>query len=262
MQLILTLLELGLVNSRLILDDPLAALQIFSRDPTLQARAVLIGGEQLTIIELQKAYLEEVKRHADMGLFNGIVPCAKEIIALWEEALGNFAKQDFISLARRGIDWILKLMAIERTMDQNSSHDWSSPEIKVIDHMYSSLDSDGLYWAYEASGLIEPLVTPERIAYFATNPPSDTRAWTRAMLLRSATPASVVSVDWDRIMFKMRSRYNWPTYRTFNMANPLGYTQAEMQHIFDNSLDFPDLLDALEFESLNNTHMTDALSAH
>ncbi len=36
MQLILTLLELGLVNSRLILDDPLDALQSYSHDPTLQ----------------------------------------------------------------------------------------------------------------------------------------------------------------------------------------------------------------------------------
>src|ERR1035441_2033701 len=45
MQLILTLLELGLVNSRLILDDPLAALYSYSRDPALQASAELINGE-------------------------------------------------------------------------------------------------------------------------------------------------------------------------------------------------------------------------
>jgi len=262
MQLILTLLELGLVNSRLILDDPLAALQKFSRDPTLQARAELIGGEQLTLLELQKAYLEEVKRHADQGLFEGIVPHCEKIIALWEDALNSFEKQDFRALARRGIDWVLKLMAIDRSMDQNAGLDWSSPEIKVIDHMYSSLDSDGLYWAYESSGVTEQLVTPERIAYFAANPPPDTRAWTRAMLLRSAAPGSVFSVDWDAIIFKLRGRYNWPAYRTFNMANPLGYTQAEAQHIFDDSLDFADLLDALEFESFDNTLTADAVSAH
>jgi proteasome accessory factor A len=262
MQLILTLLELGLVNSRLILDDPLAALQNFSRDPSFQARAELIGGEQLTLLELQTAYLEEVKRHADQGIFKGIVPRAEEIIALWEDALNSFAKQDFRSLARRGIDWVLKLMAIERAMDQNSSLEWNSPDIKVIDHLYSSLDNDGLYWAYESNGFTEQLVTPEHIARFVMNPPPDTRAWTRAMLLRSATPGSVVSVDWDMITFKLRGRYNWPTYRTFNMANPLGYTQVEAQHIFDDSLDFASLLDALESEAFDRTLTADIISAH
>jgi proteasome accessory factor A len=262
MQLILTLLELGLVNSRLILDDPLAALQSYSRDPALQARVELIGGEQLTLLELQTAYLEEVKRHADKGLFNGIVPRAAEIIALWEDALNIFAKRDYMAAARRGIDWILKLIAIERSMDQNAGMDWNSPEIKVIDHLYSSLDNDGLYWAYEASGLTEQLVTPERIAHFAVNPPLDTRAWTRAMLLRSAAPDSVVSVDWDSITFKLRGRYNWPTYRTFHMDNPLGYTQADAQEIFDSSLDFPSLLDALESNSYDSTLTAESLSTH
>jgi hypothetical protein len=46
------------------------------------------------------------------------------------------------------------------------------------------------------------------------------------------------------------------------MANPLGYTQAEAQHIFDDSLDFADLLDALEFESFDKTLTADAVSAH
>jgi hypothetical protein len=66
------------------------------------------------------------------------------------------------------------------------------------------------------------------------------------MLLRRAAPDSVVSVDWDTITFKLRGRYSWPSHRTFDMANPLGCTQAEAQHIFDSSLGFADLLDALE----------------
>ena len=260
MQLILTLLELGLVNSRLILDDPLDALQSYSHDPSLQASARLINGEQLTLVELQSAFLEEVKRYAAQGVFTGIVPEYEEIIALWEGAVDNFAKRNLMAAARGGIDWVLKLMVIERSMDQHAGLDWDSPEVKVIDHLYSSLDTDGLYWAYESGGFTRQLVTPERIAYFAQNPPPDTRAWTRAMLLRRATPGSVFSVDWDTITFKMRGRYNWPTYRTFNMTNPLEHTQAEAQKIFDSPLDFADLLDALESDSCNTTLTVDALT--
>ena len=64
MQLILTLLDLGLINPRLILDDPLAALQCYSHDPTLKTRAELISGERITALELQCAFLDEVKRQA------------------------------------------------------------------------------------------------------------------------------------------------------------------------------------------------------
>jgi proteasome accessory factor A len=247
MQLILTLIELGLVNSRLILDDPLAALQSYSCDPTLQARAELISGESLTAVELQSGYLEEVKRYAAQGVFEGIVPRAEEIIALWEDTISKLAAGDLMAVAPR-LDWVMKLLAIERTMEQRPELDWESPEVKVIDHLYSSLDNDGLYWAYENSGFAEQLVSPERIAHFVLNPPADTRAWTRAMLLRRAHSdgVEVTSVDWDSMTFKLRGRYAWPSYRTFDLENPLGLTQAEAQQIFDSSQNFAELLDGLE----------------
>ena len=89
-----------------------------------------------------------------------------------------------MALAPR-LDWVMKLMAIERALEQHPDLDWDSPEVKVLDHLYSSLGDDGLYRAYEASGFTEQLVSPERIAHFAANPPADTRAWTRAMLLQA-----------------------------------------------------------------------------
>ncbi len=247
MQLILTLLELGLINPRLILDEPLAALHSYSHDPTLKASAELISGERLTALQLQCAYLDEVKRHAAQGVFEGIVPRFEEIIALWEDTLNKFIQGDLMALAPR-LDWIQKLMAIERAMEQHPELDWDSPEVKVIDHLYSSLDDDGLYWAYEGCGFAEQLVTPEQITHFTANPPADTRAWTRAMLLRRASSdnVEVESVDWDRITFKIRGRHAWPSYRAFDMADPLGFTQDLAQPIFDSCGEFGDLLDGLE----------------
>jgi len=244
MQLVLTLIELGLVNPRLILDDPLAALQSYSHDPTLKARAELISGERVSAIELQRGFLEEVKRYAAQGIFDGAVSRAGEIIALWEDTVEKLAKEDWLAVAPR-LDWVMKLMAIERAMEQRPELDWGSPELKVIDHLYSSLDDDGLYWAYEASGFIEQLVTEERISHFTANPPEDTRAWTRAMLLRRAAAGSIASVDWDRISFKLRGKHSWPYYRTLDLADPLGFTRAEAEPIFESSLDLEEALDAL-----------------
>jgi proteasome accessory factor A len=263
MQLILTLMEMGHVNSRLMLDDPLAALQSFSCDPTLKARAELVSGKRATALELQSAYLEEVKRYAAQGVFAGVVPRAEEIVALWEDTVSKMAQGDLMAVAPR-LDWVMKLLAIERTMEQRPDLDWDSPEIKVVDQMYSSLDSDGLYWAYENSGFAEQLVPPERIAHFETNPPADTRAWTRAMLLRRATEENVEveTVDWDRITFKVRGRYAWPSYRVFDMADPLSFTESEAQAIFDSSEDFGDLLDGLESLASGKEALLDSIAVN
>jgi Pup amidohydrolase len=263
MQLMLTLLELGLVNPRLILDDPLAALQSYSHDATLKARAELITGPRLTALELQCACLDEVKRHAARGVFEGIVPRFEDIIALWEDTLNKFIHGDLMALAPR-LDWVMKLMAIERAMEQRPELDWDSPEIKVIDHLYSSLDDDGLYRAYEGCGFAEQLVPPERAEHFSAQPPSDTRAWTRAMLLRRAMSGNVEveSVDWDRITFKIRGRYAWPSYRTLDLADPLGFTQQLAQPIFDGCSDFEDLLDGLDSLSAGETIPRDAIAVN
>lgn len=263
MQLILTLLELGLVNPELILDEPLEALHCFSRDPKLKACSELISGESLTALELQCAFLDEVKQRAAQGVFEEAVPRFEEIIGLWEDTLNKFIRGDLMALAPR-LDWVMKLMAVERAMDERSGLDWDSPEIKMIDHLYSSLDDDGLYRAYEASGFTEQLVPPERIDHFTSNPPTDTRAWTRAMLLRRALRdhVEVENVDWDRITFKIRHECAWPTYRTLDMPTPLGFTQDLAQPIFDSCEDFGHLLDGLESLSTGAALPSDAIAVN
>ena len=245
MQLILTLLELGLVNTRLALDDPIDSVWRYSHDPTLRVRAELITGKRLSAVELQSAYLEEVKRYAARGVFEGIVPRADEIIALWEDTVTKLARKDWMAAAPR-LDWIMKLMTIDRAMDQRPELSWTSPEVKVIDMLYSDLDVDGLYWSYEADGFAEQLVPAERIAYFTENPPEDTRAWLRSALLRRADPSTVVSVDWDAITFKLRGKHNWSYFRTVDLADPLRGTKADVESLFEQCADFDDLLDALE----------------
>ncbi len=254
MQLILTLIELDLVNARLILEDPLEALCAYSRDPALRAKGRLIGGESITALELQSAYLEDVERYAARGVFEGLVPRANEIIRFWEDTLEKMAGGDLMSLAPR-LDWVRKLAAIERALEQCSKRDWQSPETKVIDHMYSSLSDQGLYRAYEAGGMMEQLVSDEEVARFTTDPPPDTRAWTRAMLLRRACEEGVEvhAVDWDRITFRVRGRNGWPTYRTVLLEDPLGFTEKAAKPLFDRSGGFADLIDGLESLGRDNS---------
>jgi hypothetical protein len=138
--------------------------------------------------------------------------------------------RDYGALARR-LDWVLKLQILQRARQQRPGLNWSSAELKHLDFMYASLE-DGLYWNLEKCGLVNILVATEAIEHFRNEPPENTRAWTRAMLLRLAEPQQVTRVDWDSITFSLKGDYYWPRESTIKLTNPLGFTRTACQRIF------------------------------
>jgi len=247
----------------LLLDDPVEAVVRWSQDPTLQVRASLTNGEQLTAVELQLRFLDAAKRFVAEGGCDALVPRADEIVALWEDTLVKLQAGDFESLASR-LDWVLKLSVLQQVLDENPKLNWDSPEIKHLDHLYSSLDSsEGLYWAFEKSGLLERVVADEDIERFTVSPPDDTRAWTRAMLLRWAGPDAVDDVDWDSIRFKTGYERYRTIYRRLELANPLAFTRSACEGAFETAATLDELLDLLggPVEDRNQREITVANSA-
>lgn len=245
MQLALAMMEGGQVDPSLVLDDPLAAVGLYSRDPTLQARARMAAGEAATAVDLQFRFLAEARHFAAGGGFDGIVPRAREILDLWEDTLKRLRANDWPGLSRR-LDWVMKRRMLERAMEKRRSLAWDSAEIRHLDQVYASLDPNGLYWACESSGFAERFIDENRIRHFCAEPPGDTRAWARAMLLRSAPAGWVDRVDWDSISFRVRDGSYWPARRTIEMGDPLGMTAKDLAPVFAGHDDFSDLLDALE----------------
>jgi proteasome accessory factor A len=154
-------------------------------------------------------------------------------------------KRDFDSLASR-LDWVLKLSVLQQVIDQNVALSWASPEIKHLDHLYASLDaSEGLYWAYERGGLVERIVANEEIERFMTEPPEDTRAWTRAMILRHAGPDRVDDVDWDSIRLMTGAEPGRTTFRRLRMDSPLDLTKEASERAFRDAATLDELLDLI-----------------
>jgi len=249
MQLLLAMLEAERIAPHLILDDPVAAVVAWSHDPTLMARARLASGKELTAVELQLCFLEEAQRFAATGGFDDVVPRAAEILALWADTLEKLRVQDVTGLACR-LDWMLKFRILQRMVQQRPGLTWASPEIKHLDHLYGSLDpSQGLYWAYERLGVAEQLVGEPEIARFVQEPPDDTRAWTRAMLLRIAGAGAVQGVNWDLIRFRKAGRGSWPVVRTLRLDDPLGFTRAAVADVIERAATLDDILDELQAPS-------------
>lgn len=245
MQIVLSMIEAENVNPELLLDDPVEALMRWSHDPTLQARAMMTSGEELTAIELQLRFLEDAKDFVARGRCDDTVPRASEILALWEDTLLKLQAGDFEQLASR-LDWVLKLSILQQVLAERPDLTWESPEIKHLDHLYSSLDpAEGLYWAYERGGFVERVVTDEQIERFTVSPPEDTRAWTRAMLLRWGGPEGVDDVDWDSMRFKTGYERYRTIYRKLELADPLAFTRQASEPIFENATTLDELLDSL-----------------
>jgi proteasome accessory factor A len=230
MQIILAMIEAGHAQTSFALDDPVDAVWQWSHDPTLHRRARLADSRYLTAVELQLMFLEEAQRFVGDGGCADIVPDAPQILQLWLDTLCELRARDFAALARR-LDWVLKLQILQRARQQRPGLSWSSAELKHLDFMYASLE-DGLYWNLEKCGLVNVLVTTEEIEHFRNEPPENTRAWTRAMLLRLAEPQQVERVDWDSITFSLKGDYYWPRESTVKLTNPLGFTQIACQRIF------------------------------
>ena len=252
LQIVLAMIEAGRVDPRLILDDPLDAIVRWSHDPTLRSRASLADGTDTTAVELQARFVAAARAFVDSGGCEGIVPRATEIVALWEKVVDRLLARDFDALAPQ-LDWVLKLSILERAMAHRSGLGWSSPQVKHLDHLYSSLDLDeGLYWAYERNGLVERLVSDDRVSWLVDNPPENTRAWTRGTLLRQAGAAGVEDVNWDWVRIAATSQGGWRVPRTVHLADPLAWSQAETRAVFDERRDLgwvADQLDALAVEA-------------
>ena len=247
LQMIVAMLEAGWVNADLALDDPLDALERYSRDPGLRARARLVNGASWTAVELQCGFLDEAKRFEARGGFDGIVPEARGLIALWEDSLIRLRTRDFDALGRR-LDWVLKRRLLQGVLDRRPDLTWQSPALKHLDQLYSSIEeSDGLFWPVEQAGQVDTVVDEAAVERSRHEPTPDTRAWTRAHLLRLAGQQRVEEVDWDRVRFRIPTG-RWPNTRsrTVHMPLPFGDTRADNERHFADGAPLVAVLEALQ----------------
>lgn len=233
MQLVLAMLEAEQGDSTLILEDAVTAVHEWSHDPDLRARASLADGRSLTALELQRIFLEQAKRFAETSGFGGCVADSEAILELWDDTLTKLESGAMEALRSR-LDWVLKRDLIEHALGDRTELSWSSPEVKHLDLIYSSLDEDeGLYWACERQGLVEQIVTHAEIQHFTRRPPADTRAWTRAWLLKALERERVEDIDWDHVTFSAPGNSHGQDRRTFRMNDPLGFTRAYLEERLD-----------------------------
>lgn len=243
-QLILAMCEAGWADPTLQLDDPLEAALRVSRDLGLKQTLTMAGrGRAWTALEVQKALCDLAGEFVASGQADDVVPGAVDIVTCWRETLELLAHRDYATLARR-CDWALKFVLLERQRSRRGLT-WQSPEIKVLDFLFSSLDpKEGLFWQMAETGFLDRMPSSDQVDGFVHQPPDDTRAYLRAHVLRRFGPA-VISMDWDNIRFRLQTDRYWWSETALQMPDPTGFRRAETEDALQRCQTLNELMEAL-----------------
>jgi proteasome accessory factor A len=191
--LVLRMVEAGIVLRDMTLDNPIRAIREVSHDMTGRSRVRLANGREMSALEIQWEYLNRAK---DFTEKNGVDPVSTRVLEMWERALTAIEDGNLDKIARE-IDWVTKYQLIER---YRAKHDLplSAPRIAQLDLAYHDVHRGrGLYYLLQKNGAVDRVTTDLRIFEAKSVPPQTTRAKLRGEFIRRAQEKRRdFTVDW------------------------------------------------------------------
>jgi proteasome accessory factor A len=128
------------------------------------------------------------------------------------------------------VDWVAKWHLLTSYMERRAEN-WDSSRVAMMDLQYHDLRPDrGLYFLLERQGAVERIVSESDIVDAIENPPTDTRAYFRGMVLKKFRD-QVFGVNWDSLSFNLGEG---PIKRIL-MEEPLKGTKAHVQGLLERS---------------------------
>jgi proteasome accessory factor A len=192
--LVLRMVEVGLVMRDLTLENPIRAIREVSHDLTGRKKLRLANGREATALEIQREYLAKAVDFADRrDLRTGTVA---RVLDLWERTLDAIEQQDLSKLERE-IDWAIKYKLIQRYQEKYDLP-IAHPRIAQLDLAYHDISRKrGLYYLLERRGLVERTARDLDIYTAKSVPPQNTRARLRGEFIKRAQEQRRdFTVDW------------------------------------------------------------------
>ena len=193
--LVLRMLEAGVVMRDMTLENPIRAIREMSHDMTGRRAVRLSTGRELSALGMQWEYFEKASEFAERrGLTDD--PVHHRVLELWGRSLKAIEADD-LSLIEREIDWVIKWRLIERYM-QRHGLELGSPRIAQLDLAYHDISrTRGLFNLMEAKGLVERVTSDLEVFEAKSVPPQTTRARLRGDFIRRAQERNRdYTVDW------------------------------------------------------------------
>ncbi|MEV0617702.1 Pup--protein ligase [Nonomuraea sp. NPDC050404] len=191
--LVLRMVEAGVVMRDLSLENPIRAIREVSHDMTGRRRVRLANGREASSLEIQQEYLGKAKDFVDR---RGGDAVARRVLDLWERTLRAVETGDLDAVSRE-IDWVTKYQLIER---YRKKYDLplSSPRVAQLDLAYHDVHRKrGLFYLLQRRGAVERVASDIRIFEAKSVPPQTTRARLRGEFIRKAQEKRRdFTVDW------------------------------------------------------------------
>ena len=195
--LVLRMLEGGVVMRDLTLENPIRAIREISHDPSGARTVRLANGRELTSLQIQAEYFEKARDFADrQGYSDDPGSVVSRTLELWERTLKAVETGD-LSLVEHDIDWVIKLRLIERYMAKHGMA-LADPRVAQLDLAYHDITrSRGLYYLLQRHGRVNRLTHEPEVFEAKSVPPQTTRARLRGEFIRRAQERRRdFTVDW------------------------------------------------------------------
>jgi proteasome accessory factor A len=189
---LLQMIERDVVFRDLSLENPIRAIREVSHDVTCRRKIKLANGRELSALDIQWEYLDRAMRFARSP---GFPPEVQAAIDRWEHLLTGLEK-DPMTLDRE-VDWVIKYRLLERYSERRGLP-MSDPRMSMMDLSYHDVDRNrGLYYLLEAKGMVDRVVSDEKVALAVRQPPQTTRARLRGAFIKAAKARKRdFTVDW------------------------------------------------------------------
>nr|WP_244936781.1 proteasome accessory factor PafA2 family protein [Actinomyces qiguomingii] len=199
---------------RLALADPVTAIRAFSHDPTVQVRCPLAAGGEVSALEMQRVFLQEVREAAvqpsgTTGVdtpAHGVRPEEETalVLDLWGEALD--ALRAGPEHAAHLVEWCAKLTLLEQLRSRYGCG-WDDARLRAADLQFSVVDpTTSLAARLERAGSVRTVLDEAEVQAAVTTAPADTRAGGRAALLR-LFPERVWAASWTSVLVDIGARH-------------------------------------------------------
>ncbi|HEX6055372.1 MAG TPA: Pup--protein ligase [Intrasporangium sp.] len=223
--LVLRLIEHGVVMRDLALENPIRAIRTMSHDPTGRATVRLANGRELSALDMQREYFEKASDFVDR---EGM-PSAdtKQVIDLWGRTLDAIGSGDLDAIGTE-IDWVIKLRLIERYRARHGLG-LSDPRILQLDLAYHDINrSRGLFYLLQKRGHAARVASDIEVFRAKVRPPQTTRAKLRGDFIRAAQAhGRDFTVDWVHL------KLNDQAQRTVLCKDPFRAVDERVERLMD-----------------------------
>jgi proteasome accessory factor A len=192
--LVLRMIEAGVVMRDLTLENPIRAIREISHDMTGQRKVRLANGREASAVEIQTEYFERARDFAARrGVDEGDV---KRVLDLWERTITAVDTGE-LDLVGREIDWVIKHQMIEHYRAKHALS-LSSPRVAQLDLAYHDIRRDrGLFYLLQRRGRLDRVARDLEVFQAKSVPPQTTRARLRGEFIKRAQERRRdFTVDW------------------------------------------------------------------